>query len=324
MKMLALFSRDLEKGSSKYRLAQYIEYFESKGLNVTPVNREKINRSLLKNAGNFDVLLNQRYLFDYSLSKKLIKGSRRVVFDFDDAIYTRPGKPYSFIAGLRVRKRMHLWLKESDTVTTSSAFLAEYAGKFTDSVKIVPMSLDLDLWKPKEKNPFDKGISIGWAGAPVNINLVERLDDVLSNIHNKYPNVKISVFSGEKPVLSCPFEYHKFQTGLEPRFISNLDIGLLPLEDDEFYRGKSPIKAVQYIACGVPVVGNIIGATREILNSENSITVSGEKEWFNALETFILKKEMIKSMGAAGRKLAENRFNLKTVADNFYEILSGS
>jgi len=323
MNMLALYSRDLGKGSTKYRLAQYLEYFKSRELNVKPVNRDGINKLLIKEVSRFDILLNQRYLFNYSLAKKLIKSSRRIIFDFDDAIYTRPGKPYSLLAGFRVRRRMQLWLKRSDVVTTSSLFLSEYAKKFTDSVEIVPMALDLDLWKPKEKNHGDRSIIIGWAGAPVNINLIEQIDEVLLGLLNKYPFVKLSIFSGRKPRLSCPFDYHPFQPGLEPDFVRNIDIGLLPLNDDEFYRGKSPIKAIQYIASGAPVVGNIIGATGEILNSENSITVSGMKEWFDALETLVLRRDLLKSMGAAGRKYAEQQFSFKTVADNFYNILSG-
>ena len=321
--MLALYSRDLGKGSTKYRLAQYIEYFKTKELNVRLANRDSINKSLINEVGRFDILLNQKYLFNYSLSKKLIENSRRVIFDFDDAIYTRPGKPYSLIAGFRVKRRMQLWLKRSDVVTTSSFFLSEYAKKFTDSVEIVPMALDLDLWKPKEKSHGDRSITIGWAGAPVNINLIEQLYEVLSGLQNKYPSIKLSIFSGRKPELSCLFDYHPFQPGLEPDFVQNLDIGLLPLNDDEFYRGKSPIKAIQYIACGVPVIGNIIGATGEILNNENSIAVSGSKEWFDALETLILRRDLLKSMGDAGRKHAEKKFSFKTVADNFYNIISG-
>ncbi|MBU0545041.1 MAG: glycosyltransferase family 4 protein [Proteobacteria bacterium] len=323
MNMLALFSRDLGKGSSKYRLAQYIEYFKTRELNVKLVNRDDINKALIKEVRHFDILLNQRYLFDYSLARRLIENSKRVIFDFDDAIYTRPGKPYSLIAGIRVRTRMNLWLKKSDVVTTSSNFLLKYAQKYSDSVKVVPMSLDLDLWKPSEKIS-DNSITIGWAGAPVNINLIERIDEILSQLLIKYPFIRLAIFSGQKPELSCPFEYHPFQHGMEPAFIRDIDIGLLPLNDDEFYKGKSPIKAIQYIACGIPVVGNVIGATGEILTSENSITVSDRKEWFDALETLVLRRDLLKSMGIAGRRQAEKKFNFKTVADNFYNILSGN
>jgi len=323
MNMLALLSRDLEKGSSKYRLAQYLEYFKSRELDVKPVNRSGINRALTREVGHFDILFNQKYLFNYSLSKKLIDGSNRTVFDFDDAIYTRPGKPYSIIAGFRVKRRMQLWLKRSDVVTTSSIFLSEYAKRFTDSVKIIPMALDLDLWKPKENRPDDGSITIGWAGSPVNINLVERLDEIMSRLSDKYQFVKFKIFSGQKPNLNTPFAYHPFQPGSEPDFVRNLDIGLLPLNDDEFSKGKSPIKAIQYISCGVPVVGQGIGATCEILNSRNSISVSDNKEWIQALETLIMNRDIIKSMGAAGRKHAEENFNFKTVADRFFNILTG-
>ena len=323
MNMLALFSRDLGKGSSKYRLAQYLGYFKSRGLDVTPVSRSGINRALTGEIGRFDILFNQKYLFNYSLSKKLIDGSKRTIFDFDDAIYTRPGKPYSIIAGFRVKRRMQLWLKRSDVVTTSSLFLSGYAKKFTGSVKIIPMALDLDLWKPKENKSDDGIITIGWAGSPVNINLVERLDEILTHLSDKYPFVKFKIFSGQKPKLNTPFAYYPFQPGSEPDFVRNLDIGLLPLNDDEFSKGKSPIKAIQYISCGVPVVGNVIGATCEILNSGNSISVSDNKEWIRALETLIMNRDLIKSMGAAGRKHAGENFNFKTVADRFYNILAG-
>jgi glycosyltransferase involved in cell wall biosynthesis len=324
MKMLALFSRDLGKGSSKYRLAQYLDYFKSRGLDVKPVSRSGINRALTGEVGRFDILFNQKYLFNYSLSKRLIDGSRRTVFDFDDAIYTRPGKPYSLIAQFRVRMRMHLWLKRADIVTTSSFFLSEYANKISGSVKIIPMALDLDLWKPKENKPDDGSVRIGWAGSPVNINLVERLDEIMTNLTVKYPFVKFEIFSGQKPGLKAPFIYHPFQHGAEPEFVRNLDIGLIPLNNDEFSKGKSPIKAIQYISCGVPVVGNVIGATCEILNIRNSIPVSGNKEWIQALETLILNRNLAKSMGAAGRRHAEENFNFKTVADRFYSALTGS
>ncbi|MBU3947666.1 MAG: glycosyltransferase family 4 protein [Proteobacteria bacterium] len=322
MNMLAIFSRDLEKGSTKYRLAQYLDYFKSKGLYVKLVNRDSVNKSLIKQVSEFDILLNQRYLFNYSLSRKLIEQSKRVIFDFDDAIYTRPGKPHSFITGLRVKKRMHLWLKRSDAVTTSNMFLSEYAEKYSKSVKTIPMSLDLEQWKPNEIKSGNN-IVLGWTGSPVNVKLIEQLDDVLSLLLKKYPFVKLAVFSGQKPKLNCPFDYKPFQPGLEPAFVQSIDIGLLPLIDEEYYRGKSPIKAIQYIACGIPVVGNIIGATREILNDENSIGVSNKKEWIEALEKLILNKNLINTMGAAGRIHAEKKFNFTTVAQDYFNVISG-
>jgi glycosyltransferase involved in cell wall biosynthesis len=222
-----------------------------------------------------------------------------------------------------VKKRLHLWLKYADVVTTSNNFLADYARKYSNSVKVIPMALNTEVWKPRN-NTGGNQTTIGWAGAPVNIPLMERLDPVLTLLLKKYPFLKLAIFSGRKPILKCPFEYHPFKPNGEPEFVKTLDIGLLPLLDKEYSKGKSPIKAIQYLACGVPVVGNVIGATAEILNDKNSISVSNEKEWFDALEKLILNRKLAKSMGRIGNKLIEEKHNLKTVAEDLFNILSGN
>jgi glycosyltransferase involved in cell wall biosynthesis len=153
---------------------------------------------------------------------------------------------------------------------------------------------------------------------------METLDPVLTLLLQKYPFLKLAIFSGRKPILKCPFDYYPFKPSGEPEFVKNLDIGLLPLADEEYARGKSPIKAIQYLACGVPVVGNVIGATAEILNDKNSISVSNEKEWFDALEKLILNQPLAKAMGRNGHRLIDKKHNLKTVAEDFYNILSGN
>jgi glycosyltransferase involved in cell wall biosynthesis len=273
-------------------------------------------------ANQFDLIFNQKCLFKYSVAKKLIASCRRTIFDFDDAIYTRPGKTHTPLTRFRVRKRLHLWLKSSDVVTTPNRFLANYALKYSDSVKVIPMALDMDVWKPRN-NIRGGNITVGWAGAPVNVPLIERLDPVLTPLVKKYPFLNLAIFSGTKPKLNCPFKYHPFTPGTEPDFVKNLDIGLLPLADGEYTKGKSPIKAIQYLACGIPVIGNVLGATVEILNKKNSIAVSSDKEWFQALERLIMNHDQAISMGRSGRKLVEKNHNLKIVAEGLFKIISG-
>jgi glycosyltransferase involved in cell wall biosynthesis len=321
MNILAIISRDMEKGSTKYRLVQYLDFLSKKGINIKFINRKTIGASIIKKARQVDLVFNQKCLFKTSVARKLIANSQRTIFDFDDAIYTRPGKPHSWATSYRVKRRLHLWLKCADVVTTSNHFLAGYALKYSDSVKVIPMALDTDIWKPRNRIHRDK-IVIGWAGAPVNVPLIEKLGPVLAHMLKKYPLLKLAIFSGQKPRLSCPFEYHPFFPGGESEFVKNLDIGLLPLDDEEYTRGKSPIKALQYLACGVPVVGNVIGATAEILNDKNSIAVSSEKQWLNALERLVINRDLAISMGHIGHKLIEKNHNLITVGENLFNVLS--
>jgi len=322
MNVLAIISRDLQKGSTKYRLAQYMEFLHDRGTEVEYVRKDAIDASILTRAREADVLFNQKCLFRYPTAKRLIADSRRTIFDFDDAIYTRPGKRYSLLTRLRVRRRLHLWLKNSSAVTVSNHFLASYARKHSRWVEVIPMALDLTEWRPREPEARDT-VSIGWAGAPVNVNLIESLDGVLTHLTRVHSSVKIKIFSGQRPQLHCPFEHVPFRPGGEPGFVRGLDIGLLPLLGDEYARGKSPIKAIQYLACGVPVVGNVIGATREILHPQNSIAVETEEQWVSGLEGLIRDRDRISRMGRAGREHVERYHDRKLVGERFYQVLVG-
>jgi hypothetical protein len=322
MHILAIVSRDLEKGSTKYRLAQYLDFLAARGVSVEFVRRGEIDASTLEKARRADLLFNQKCLINCSLAKPLIAASRRVVFDFDDAIYTRPGKPFSLLTQWKVRRRFHLWLCRADVVTTANEFLAGYARRHSAAVEVVPMALDLKNWHPAPSGQREQ-VVIGWAGAPVNIPLLERLDGVLSSLFGKSSSVKLAVFSGQKPRLSCPFEYHPFRPGGESEFVRKLDIGLLPLADEEYARGKSPIKAIQYLASGVPVVGNVLGATGEILNAGNSIAVSTEIEWRQALEKLIVDRALARQLGRSGRLQIEKTHDFGKVAERLYQLLIG-
>ena len=149
MNVIAIISRDLEKGSAKYRLVQYLDFLSRKGIHIEFMKRKSISASAIKKVQQADLVFNQKCLFKTSIAKKMIENCRRTIFDFDDAIYTSPGKPHSLITSLRVKKRLHLWLKYADVVTTSNNFLADYARMYSNSVKVIPMALNTEVWKPR-------------------------------------------------------------------------------------------------------------------------------------------------------------------------------
>ena len=320
MKILSIISRDLEKGSTKFRLAQYVDFLAVKWVSIEFIKRSSISNDTLKKAAEADILFNQKCLLDLKRSKQLLAVSKRVVFDFDDAIYTRPGKPYHWFTQYKVNQRLSFWLRHSSLVIPANQYLKNYALKFSKKVKVLPMALDLELWKPQKINKNDF-LTIGWAGAPVNLHLLERLEPILEKVLQASPQVRLAVFCGEKPKLKVPFQFVPFQPGMEPEFVQSLDIGLLPLSDEEFTRGKSPIKSLQYMACGVPVVGNVFGATNEILQPDRSISVNSMAEWIVALERLISSPELRRKMGISGRQFVEKNHDIKTVQFELWSIL---
>ena len=321
MRILAIVSRDLEKGSTKYRLAQYLDYLSAQGATVEFVRRDALDYTVTEKARNADLLFNQKCLVRQGMARRLVAASRRIVFDFDDAIYTRPGKPFSRLTQYRVNQRLHLWLRNATLVTPANAYLESFAKRYSANVKVVPMALDLEDWRPIHRQSSEV-VTIGWAGAPVNIHLLERLEPVLAKVLSRFPQARLAVFSGQRPRLSIPFSYQPFEPGSESAFTASLDIGLLPLINEEFSRGKSPIKSLQYLACGVPVVGNVFGATAEILRPENSLDVSDGEGWLVALERLITSSELRNSLGMAGRSFVEQKHNVRKIEEHFWTLIA--
>ena len=319
-KILVISSRDLEKGSTKYRVAQYHALLAQRGLHIQYVKRGDPASELVRMAREVDVVLNQKCLIRTPVARKIMQAAKLTIFDFDDAIYTRSGKPYSFFTGARVRRRLSLWLERADVVTTANQVLASYARQYSERVEIIPMALDTEVWKPV-RAPGAAEVVIGWAGSPVNLKLLERLEPVLGHVASTYPKVRISVFSGKRPALNIPFDFVCFEPGKEASFVQGLDIGLLPLTTDEYSTGKSPIKAIQYLACGVPVVGDIFGATSEILDASNSVSVTKPEEWYTALGSLIDRPDLRRTMGDAGREFAVRAHDATVAVDKLVNLI---
>ena len=120
MKILVISSRDLEKGSTKFRVAQYQSLLNSKNISLEYVRRNEIDAATLEKIHRVDLVFNQKCLIKTGLSRKIIRLAKRTLFDFDDAIYTRPGNPYSWFTGARVSKRLHFWLQNADATITAN------------------------------------------------------------------------------------------------------------------------------------------------------------------------------------------------------------
>ncbi len=291
MKLLAITVGDKQTASTHFRLLQYFPDIE-----IIP--QQELEPRHLKRLQRADCVIVQKVLLPRFKQAAIRKAARRLVFDFDDAIWTRPFKPYSFITRLRVQARLRYWMKYANAVTCANQVLADWARRYCTPT-VIPMTVDTNVWCPKPSNT----LAVGWAGAPVNLPHIERLEPVFKAL----PQVRLRVFCGQKPNLSVPFEYVPYSPEEQIPFMQSLAISLLPLTDEPFSRGKSPIKAIQSIACGVPVVGNIYGATKEILQPEFSLAVNND--WVESLTKLIEDAALRRQMSGAARDYAVSHFD---------------
>jgi glycosyltransferase involved in cell wall biosynthesis len=184
------------------------------------------------------------------------------------------------------------------------------------------MALDLEVWHPAPAPRAPADIVIGWAGAPVNLRYLHAVEPALARLFRDRGDVCLHILSGERPRLSVPFTYEPFHPDRVPGFVRELDIGLLPLEDDPFSNGKSPIKAIQYIASGIPVVANIHGATRDILQPGHAVAVHDD-QWETALRDLIEQPDRRAAMGGRARSFAERHFDRTRVAPRLIAAITG-
>ena len=300
MKLLALPIGDEDTASSWFRFYQFLPRLRAAGWEIEILVKAADAPQATEQAARADIVLNQKNLWRGPLARTLRRCARRMVFDVDDAIYARPGKPYSWLTQRRVNARMRYQLQAADLVTVSSRYLADYAMKYATQVEVLPMAIELDVWTERPA-PMSETVTIGWSGAPHNLGYLEQLEPVLARLLAKYPQVRLAVLCGRAPRWSLPVQHVPFAKGEEHRFVAQLDIGLLPLNEDPFTRGKSPIKALQYMACAVPVVGNVFGAAGEILDGTNSIAVHSPEQWYAALAGLVVDPQRRAALGRAGR-----------------------
>ena len=322
MKALVIISRDQDKASTRFRFVQYEKLLAERGVTLEYVRRDAINAEVLARLPDYDVLINQKCLMKKSLAKKVIAASKRIIFDMDDAIWTRPGRHHSWFTARRVKSRLKQWLAAADVVTVANEYLGHYARQFSDAVKVIHMALDVNNWQPSEKH--GARITMGWAGSPATVKNLEHIGATLCQCLADNPELRLAVYSGKKPALPCEFDYTPFAPGTEAAFMQQLDIGLLPLpEDDAFTRGKSPIKALQYMASGIAVVGQVRGATAEILNDSNSLRVDTDADWQHAIKALCDDRDLRTQLGNAGRDFVVKEHNMQHTVEQIITAMSG-
>ncbi|MCK4744156.1 MAG: glycosyltransferase family 4 protein [Sulfuriflexus sp.] len=323
MKALVIISRDQDKASTRFRFVQYEELLAERGITLEYVRRDAIDADVLARIPSYDILINQKCLMKKSLARKVIAASKRIIFDMDDAIWTRPGRDHSWFTAWRVKSRLQLWLTAANVVTVANDYLGDYARQFSNKVEVIHMALDMEQWQPHEIQSGEI-VTMGWAGSPVTVKNLEHIGDVLCECLAGNPQLRLAVYSGKRPELPCDFDYTPFAPGTEASFVKQLDIGLLPLpSDDAFTRGKSPIKALQYMASGVPVIGQVRGATAEILNDSNSLQVETENDWKSAIKNLFADAQKRQQLGKAGRDFVLRDHNMQRTVEQIVTAMSG-
>lgn len=316
--------RGREHPASRYRVLQYLEPLAEGGVQaeVRDFPRSRAEwKALRPILGRRPVLFVQKKRLGPLRLWGLRRRGVRVLYDFDDAVMfqsSRHEAPESFSRSLRFR-----WMaRGSHGVVAGSGYLARLAREHNPRVWVVPTSIDVRKYPPR--NGRGEGpVTLGWIGGKKSLIFLEALKPVFRRIASEFPGTRLKIVCND--FFECPpMEVVKkaWSEAEEGDDVRSFDIGLAPLPDDPWSRGKCATKLLQCMAAAVPCVASPVGSHEEIVtNGEHGLFARTQDEWVEAIARLIRDRALAERIGAAGRKRVEEAYSLSANAPRLLGIL---
>lgn len=234
------------------------------------------------------------------------------VVDIDDAVFHNYDAHPSRVVRHMLGQKIDRIFRNAELVTAGSLYLAERAAASgARRVEIVPTVVDLNSYGDVESRSHTE-FTVGWIGSPATQSYVESIAPILAESLDRSGCRLITIGANFARPLFERHESQPWRAETEVEQLAQLDVGIMPLPDEDFERGKCGFKLIQYMAAGVPVVASPVGANRYIVRQgENGFLAEAAGEWRSALESLQCNPELRRKMGAAGRIMVEQAFSLQ-------------
>ncbi|MFZ1808157.1 MAG: glycosyltransferase family 4 protein [Cyclobacteriaceae bacterium] len=259
------------------------------------------------------------------IAAKIFK--KRIIYDFDDAIWMKDeSNERRLISLLKCRKKIKSIIKWSWKISCGNQFLKDYASQYNINSFLNPTTIDTEnLHKIQAYGSNKKNnIVIGWTGSHSTVKYLDSLYPVFLALSKKHGNIKFIVIANVKPTISLEtlhFIEWNIQTEIED--LAKIDIGTMPLPDDEWSKGKCGFKLLQYMALGIPCIGSKVGANLDIVEDGiNGFLCSSEEAWFQSLEKLIKDENLRSTIGRNGRKTIVNKYSVQSNEGNFLKLFN--
>jgi glycosyltransferase involved in cell wall biosynthesis len=357
VKVLALSPIPEEGAGCRFRIAQYVPYLREAGFDVTisPFYTPDYFRLVyrpgqyvtkaakflglalkrwmeLLSVGQYDLVFLYREAIPLgppALEWLIAQRGIPIVYDFDDAIFLPSvSEANRVISFLKHPGRVATILRHSTRVVVGNEFLAHYARSYNQHVTVIPTAVDTTRFVPREVTPVGPGrkLVVGWIGSPTTFPYLESLAPVLRDVAATHP-FTLKVSGAGRPVRFPGVEVQEVPWSMadEVSLFNTCDAGVYPLTDDEWSRGKCGFKAIQCMACGVPVVAAAVGVNREIIeDGVNSFLAATPAEWIDKLRRLLSDAALRNRMAVAGRRTIDERYSLRITAPRLAAVLASA
>lgn len=337
MRVLALTKYGQLAASTRQRFTQYSPWLDAAGLTLTisPLLDNDYLRRLFRGktiarlhvlaqyAGRFGALFGaRRYdvlwvhyeMFPYlpGLFERLVRlTGRPVVYDLDDAIFHNYDLHRSRLVRALLGHKLEPLVRAATTAVCGNAYLQKWARQFCSDAIVVPTVVDIEHYCPAAKRS-DRLPTIGWIGSPSTFAYVEHHLPLLRRLVDEGRAAVTIVGSGVTAGNVCGVNFVDWTEATEIAAIQSMDIGIMPLPDTPWARGKCGYKLIQYMACGLPVVASPVGVNQQIVDhGANGFLAVTDIEWSVALEALVANPAQRTAFGAAGRNRVVRGYSIQ-------------
>ena len=351
MRVLALMPGlyDTSPGQ-RYRLEQWEPLLRKRGVEITWVPFEDaalhsivykpgqmgkklqlVTRNLVRRlktigeARNYDLvyILREAALLGPAVFERLLYQQRvPFVFDFDDAIFVSYRSPSNgYLSYLKFASKTKTICRLASHVMVGNPYLADYARQVNDNVTVIPTTIDTEKYRVAPRKTDGGPLTIGWTGSFSTVQHLDTLRGALKKLAEK-EQFRLRVIGTPSYELSpVSVDAMPWRAATELEDLCAIDIGVMPLPDDNWSKGKCGLKALQFMALGIPTICSPVGVNTDIIqDNENGFLAGTEAEWVEKLTALLRSAELRRRLGDAGRATVEQRYSAAIQAPRVYEI----
>jgi len=246
---------------------------------------------------------------------KILK--KNIIFDFDDAIYLGSENNDFLKSIVRCDWKIKILIKISDLVIVGNNYLKKYAKKYNSNVHVIPTTIEI---KPINKK-FNRILTVGWSGSPSTFFYIKKYFNLLKNLQKKY-KFKILIIGSNHKEYKNNILFVPWNLKTEKFFLQKIDIGLMPLTNSKWSKGKCGLKILQYFSLGIPSIASPIGVNSEIIqNGKNGYLANNFKEWKLCLIKLLKNKKNLKKFSNNAFKKVKKNYSLNSVIPKLEKIL---
>ncbi len=256
--------------------------------------------------------------------ERLLALRRPLVFDFDDAIYLGDtSQANRWAAHLKPRSKAATICRIARHVIVGNAFLARFALQHARNVSVVPSTIDTEVYemRPRPRNAVPV---IGWTGSTTTVRYLVTLAPALRRLREKL-EFEVRVIGAPVAIEGMSMRFVPWRAETEAEDVRGFDVGLMPLPDDEWSQGKCGLKALQYMALGIPSVVSPVGVNGEIVrDGVNGFHARTCEEWVDRIELLLRDETLRQSLGRAARKTVEETYSARIQAPRVARVLTAA